>query len=96
MNFSPSDKYVSKCTITDCHRHDSFHIFMGSRVGVVDCMTRNPWVLGLTPTGSSRFFSGRVFGQDTSESQPSTGETQEGTNNVSCGRDMTEILLKAV
>ena len=28
--------------------------------------------------------------------QPSTGETQESMNNVSCRRDMTEILLKAV
>ena len=27
--------------------------------------------------------------------QPSTGETQENMNNVSCHRDMTEILLKA-
>ena len=26
--------------------------------------------------------------------QPSTGETQESMNNVSCRRDMTEILLK--
>ena len=28
-------------------------------------------------------------------STPSTGETQESMNNVSCRRDMTEILLKA-
>ena len=28
--------------------------------------------------------------------QPSTGETQESINNVSCRRDMTKILLKAV
>ena len=27
--------------------------------------------------------------------QPSTGETQESMNNVSCRRDMTKILLKA-
>ena len=26
---------------------------------------------------------------------PSPGETQESMNNVSCRRDMTEILLKA-
>ena len=32
---------------------------------------------------------------DTSEPQPSTGKTQEDMNNVSCRRDMTEILLKA-
>ena len=28
--------------------------------------------------------------------QSCTGETQESMNNVSCCRDMTEILLKAV
>ena len=35
--------------------------------------------------------------QDTSETQPSTGETHEthDINNVSTGRDMTETLLKA-
>ena len=27
--------------------------------------------------------------------QPGTGETQESMNDVSCRRDMTEILLKA-
>ena len=27
--------------------------------------------------------------------QPSTGETQESMNDVSCRHDMTEILLKA-
>ena len=27
--------------------------------------------------------------------QPSTDETQENMNNVSCRRDITEILLKA-
>ena len=32
--------------------------------------------------------------QDTSEPQPSAGETQKDMNNVSCRRDMTEILLK--
>ena len=47
------------------------------------------------PTGSSGFFRGSVLGQNTSEPQPSTGETQEDMNNVSCRRDVTEILLKA-
>ena len=36
---------------------------------------------------------GSVLGQDTSEPQPSTCETQE-KNNVNYRRDMTEILLK--
>ena len=49
------------------------------RGSVVKCLTRNPGVLG----------------QDTSEPQPSTGETQEDMNNVNRRHDMTEILLKA-
>ena len=60
---------------------------------MVNCLTRTPGVLGSSLTGSSGFFGGSVLGQDTSE--PSTGETQESMNNVSCRRDMTEILLKA-
>ena len=63
------------------------------RGSVVRCLTRNPGVLGSSLTRSSGFFRGSVLGQDTSE--PSTGETQESMNNVSCHRDMTEILLKA-
>ena len=58
----------------------------------VKCLTRNPGVLGLSCTESSGFFGGSVLGQDTSEPQPSTGETQEHVNNVNCCRDMTEIL----
>ena len=59
---------------------------------VVMFLTRNAGVLGSSLTGSPGFFHGSVFGQDTSEPQPSTGETQEDMNNVSCRRDMTEIL----
>ena len=70
----------------------SFGVLRGS---VVKCLTRNPGVLGSSPTGSSGFFRGSVLGQDTLEPQPSTCETQEDMNNVSCRRDMTEILLKA-
>ena len=62
---------------------------------VVKCLTCNPGVLGSSRTGSSGLFRGSVLGQDTSESQPSTGETQEDMNNVSCRLDMTETLLKA-
>ena len=63
---------------------------------MVKCLTHNPGVLGLSRTGSSGFFfCGSVFGQDTSEPQPSTSKTQEDMKNVSCRRDMTEILLKA-
>ena len=63
---------------------------------VVKCLPHNPGVLGSSHTGSSEFFHGSVLGQDTSEPQPTTGETQEDMINVSCHRDMTEILLKAV
>ena len=63
---------------------------------VLKWLTRNPGVLGSSHTGSSGFFRGSVIGQDTSEPQPSTVETQEDMINVSCPRDMTEILLKAV
>ena len=59
-------------------------------------LTRNPGVLGSSRTRSCGFFCGSVLGQDTlNRAQPSTGETQESMNNVSCRRDMTEILLKA-
>ena len=61
---------------------------------VVECLTRNQGVLGSSHTGSSEFFRGSVLEQDTSEPQPSTGETQEDVNNVNCHRDITEILLK--
>ena len=64
------------------------------RGSVVKSLTHNPGVLGSSRTGSSGFFHGRVLGQDTSEPQPSTGETQEDMNHVSCRCDITEILLK--
>ena len=62
--------------------------------GPVKCFTRNPGVLGSSHTGSSGFFCENILGQDTPEPQPSTDEIQESKNNVSCCRDMTEILLK--
>ena len=63
------------------------------RGSVVKCLTCNQGVLGLSSTGSSGFFRGSVLEQDTSEPQPSTGETQDDMNNVSCSHDITEILL---
>ena len=68
-----------------------FGVLRGS---VVKCLTRSPGVLGSSRTGSSGFFRGSVFGQDTSEPQPCTGETQEDVNNVNSCRDMTEILFE--
>ena len=62
---------------------------------VVQCLTHNSGVLDSSRTGSSGFFRGSVLWQDTSEPQPSTGETKEDMNNISCCHDMTEILFKA-
>ena len=53
-------------------------IMMGVlRGSVVKCLTSNPGVLSSSRSGSSGFFRGSVLGQDTSEPQPSTGETHE-------------------
>ena len=62
---------------------------------VVKCLTRNPGILGSSCTGSSGFFCGSVLGQDTSESSLVLVNPRKDMNNVSCRRDMTEILLKA-
>ena len=63
---------------------------------VVKCLTRNPGVLGLSRNGSSGgFFTWESPWARHFRAQPSTGETQESMNNVSCLCDMTEILLKA-
>ena len=53
---------------------DGFGVLRGP---VVKCLTCNPVVLGTSRTGSSVFFRGSVLGQDTSEPQPSTCETQK-------------------
>ena len=58
-------------------RTKPFHRIGVLRGSVVKCLTRNPGVLGSSLTGSSGFFRGSDLGQDTSEPQPSTGETQE-------------------
>ena len=47
------------------------------RGSVVKYLIINPGILGLSRAGSSEVFRGSVLGQDTSESQPSTGETRE-------------------
>ena len=62
---------------------------------VVKCLTHNRGVLGSSRTGSSGIFRGSDLGQNTSEPQPSPGETHEDVNSVNCCRDMTKILLKA-
>ena len=65
------------------------------RGSVVGCLTRNPGVLGSSRTRSSGFFSWECPWARHFRAQPSTGETQEGMNNVSYRCDMTKILLKA-
>ena len=61
--------HIFSCQGVQCTR-----VLRGS---VVKCLTRNTGILGSRRTGSSEFFCGSVLGQDTSEPQPSTGETQE-------------------
>ena len=58
-------------------------------------VTCNPGVLGPNRTGSCGFFRGSVLGQDTSKPSLVLVKPRKDTNNVSCCRDMTEILLKA-
>ena len=55
----------------------SSNILRVPRGSVVKCLTHNPGDLALSRTESFGFFRGSVLGQDTSEPQPSTGETQE-------------------
>ena len=62
---------------------------------VVKCLTRNPGVRGSSRTGSSGFFRGSVLGQDTSDPSLVLRKPRKDMNNGDCGRDMTEILLKA-
>ena len=63
---------------------------------VVNSLTLNQGVLSSSHTGFSGFFRLSVLGQDTLQT-PSLVLVKADTdmNNVSCRRDMTEILLKA-
>ena len=61
---------------------------------VAKCRTSDLEAPGLNLTGSAGVFLGRVFGQDTSESQPSNAETQETHEYLSCCCEMTEISFK--
>ena len=75
--------------------YSCYNVLRVPRGSVVKCLTRNPVVLGSSRTGSSGFFRGSVLGQDTSEPSLVLVEHRKDMNNVSCRRDMTEILLKA-
>ena len=62
---------------------------------VVKCLTRNSGVLGSSPTGFSEFFVGVSLGKTLPSPSLVLVKPRKNMNNVSCGRDMTEILLKA-
>ena len=65
------------------------------RGSVVECLTRNPRVLGSSRTGYSEFFVGVSLCQTLQSPNPVLVKSRKDMNNVSCRRDMTEILLKA-
>ena len=65
------------------------------RGSVVKCLTRNPGGPRFEPHWILWVFSWECPWTRHLRAQPSTGETQESMDNVSCRRDMNEILLKA-
>ena len=67
-------KYTSQARTQSIYSYKSEGVQHGL---LVKCLTHNPGVLGSSGIWSSGFFHGSVLGQDTSEPQPSTGETQE-------------------
>ena len=72
----------------------TFELSTGSLVA--QCLTRNPGVLGSSHAGSFDFFPGSVLGQDTSEPSLVLEKPRKYMNNVSCCRDMTEILSLSI
>ena len=65
------------------------------RGSVVRCLTRNPGALDSSRTGSSRVFVGVSLGTTLQSPSLALVKHRKDMNNVSCRRDMTEILLKA-
>ena len=59
---------------------------------VFNCLTRYPGVVGSSRTG---FFVGVFLGKTLQSPSFVLMKPRKGINNVSCRRDMTEILLKA-
>ena len=82
--------------VIDNELADSNNLHGVLRGSVVKCLTRNPGVMGLSRTGSSGFFFVGVSFSKTLQS-PSLVlvKPRKDMNNVSCCRDITEILLKA-
>ena len=65
------------------------------RGSVAYCFTCNPGVLGSSRTGSSGFFVGVSFGKTLQSPSLVLVKSRNDMNNVSCLRDMSEIMLKA-
>ena len=88
-------KLTVYCELINVHSLNGRSYLWVLRGSVVKCLTRNPRVLDSSRTGSSGFFRGSVHGQDTSEPSLVLVKSRKDVNNVSCRRDMTEIMLKA-
>ena len=71
-----------------------YHVRVPSSL-VVKRFTRNPGVLDSSRTRSSWFFSWECPWARHFRAKPTTSKTRKDMNNVSCRRDMTEMLLKA-
>ena len=69
--------------------HDEFGVPRGAVVKSVWLVTQG------SRFRASGFFRGSVLGQDTSEPSLVLFKPRKDMNNVSCRRDMTEIMLKA-
>ena len=65
------------------------------RGSVVNCLTHNQGVLGMSSTGSSGFFMGVSLGKTIQSPSQVLVKPRKDMNNVSCRCDMTEILLKS-
>ena len=59
------------------------------------CLTRCPGVMGSSCTGSSGFFVGISLGKTLQSPSLVLMKPRKDMNNVSCRRDISEILLKA-
>ena len=60
---------------------------------LVKCLIRNQGVLGSSRTGSSGFFVRVSLGKTIQRPRIALVKPRKDMNNVSCRRDMTEILL---
>ena len=62
---------------------------------MLECLTRNPGVLGSSRTGSSGFFVRVSLGKIFQNRSLVLVKQRKDINNVSCCRNMTRIVLKA-